>query len=342
MTSLPFRDQSAPSGPIDFILPWVDGSDPAWCSQRDSYLPEKASAGTNACRFRDGGTLRYWFRGVERFAPWVNNVYFITWGHVPEWLNLNHPKLKIVRHEEYIPHQYLPTFNSNVIELNAHRIQGLSENFVLFNDDTFLISECDEKDFFVHGLPRDEMIERAIIPSGWMLIDHTKVNITGMINQHFSKREVHRRRLLKSFNPKYGLRNIYSISSIIYGQFMGFRNPHIPMSHLKSTFEEVWAAEEEELSSTSSNKFRTNSDLNHWLMRYWNLCSGRFVPRSPRFGRCYTLPKDIEKACKCIRSPSCNLLCINDSTIEFDFDNLQARLLREFDRLLPDKSQYEL
>ena len=64
------------------------------------------------------GLLKYWFRAVEAYAPWVGQVHFITWGHLPEWLNTQCPKLHIVNHEDYIPEKYLPTFSANPIELN--------------------------------------------------------------------------------------------------------------------------------------------------------------------------------------------------------------------------------
>jgi hypothetical protein len=84
---------------------------------------------------------------VEKFAPWVNHVYFVTWGHYPQWINLEHPKLMLIRHKEYIPKKYLPTYNSNIIELNLHRISSLSEKIILFDDDMFLTDYVDEKDF---------------------------------------------------------------------------------------------------------------------------------------------------------------------------------------------------
>lgn len=28
--------------------------------------------------YREWGTFKYWFRGVEKFAPWVNKVYLVT------------------------------------------------------------------------------------------------------------------------------------------------------------------------------------------------------------------------------------------------------------------------
>ncbi len=83
------------------------------------------------CRYRDYGLLRYWFRSVERFAPWVNRMFFVTCGQKPEWLDENNPRLRLVNHADYIPAACLPTFQSNTIELNLHRIPDLSERFVL-------------------------------------------------------------------------------------------------------------------------------------------------------------------------------------------------------------------
>ena len=85
-------------------------------------------------RYRDWEILKYLFRSIENFAPWVNNVYFVTCGHLPAWLNTECPKLQIVSHKDFIPEKYLPTFNSHSIEWNFHRIKNLSEHFVYFND----------------------------------------------------------------------------------------------------------------------------------------------------------------------------------------------------------------
>ena len=95
---------------IDFVIPWVDGNDPAWIAQRKKYQPDTRDDDGES-RYRDWENLQYWFRGVEKFAPWVNKVYFLTWGHVPVWLDTSNPKLQIVRHEDYIPKDYLPTFS---------------------------------------------------------------------------------------------------------------------------------------------------------------------------------------------------------------------------------------
>ena len=143
---------------IDFVILWVDGSDPRWLKQKNEQL-KLQGANLPENRYRDYGTLMYLFRGIEKYASWVNKVYFITWGHIPDWMDINNEKLVIVKHEEFIPKEYLPTFNSNVIEMNLHRIENLSENFVLFNDDLFILNELLPTDFFENDLPKDMYIE---------------------------------------------------------------------------------------------------------------------------------------------------------------------------------------
>ena len=108
---------------IDIVILWVDGEDKEWQKEKEKYMNLRGDAGKN--RFRDCDNLQYLFRGIDKFAPWVNKIFFITWGHLPKWLDVNNEKIRVIKHEDYIPKEYLPTFNSNVIELNLHRIEEL-------------------------------------------------------------------------------------------------------------------------------------------------------------------------------------------------------------------------
>ena len=99
---------------IDFVLIWVDGNDMEWQKTKAQYRGDE-QFNQNNVRYRDWDILHYWFRGVEKFAPWVRKVHFVTCGHVPQWLQLEHPKLNFVKHEEYIAGEYLPTFSANPI-----------------------------------------------------------------------------------------------------------------------------------------------------------------------------------------------------------------------------------
>ena len=93
--------------PIDFVVPWVDDSDPKWLQERNIYASQ-AGISLNDCdngneRYRDWNIFQYWFRAVEKYAPWVRNVYLVTNGNIPKWINPDAPKLKLVSHAEYIP-----------------------------------------------------------------------------------------------------------------------------------------------------------------------------------------------------------------------------------------------
>ena len=66
------------SKPIDFVMIWVDGNDPEWQKEKAKYDERVETLANNEVRFRDWDNLQYWFRAVEKFAPWVRNVYFVT------------------------------------------------------------------------------------------------------------------------------------------------------------------------------------------------------------------------------------------------------------------------
>ena len=74
---------------IDLVCPWVDGNDPAWQQERQRYASPEMQSGV--VMFRDWDLMRYWFRGVEKALPWIRTVHFVTWGHLPPWLNTAHP-----------------------------------------------------------------------------------------------------------------------------------------------------------------------------------------------------------------------------------------------------------
>ena len=330
-------------GKIDFVVLWVDGADIDWLNEKKLYDTSIVDASSCAARFRDWDNMQYWFRGVEKFAPWVNNVYFVTWGHTPSWLNKDHPKLKIVNHRDFIPEAYLPTYNSNAIELNIHRIQGLSEQFVLFNDDMFVINHVKEEDFFINGKPCDEFVMNAIVPHPTMpIIGHTSVNNVGVINKYFNKRADTRRMFSKIYTLKYGKGLLRNALLSFWAPYTGFFNTHIPLAHLKSTFDTVWGKEEKILNDTCENKFRQFNDLSHWLMRYWNLCTGNFVPRRSGFGRMFTVGNQNDSVVRYIRGQKGSVVCINDSSVAFDFQTESKKINQALESILPEKSSFEL
>ncbi len=324
---------------IDFVLTWVDDSDPIWQEQKNKYQP---SAIKQSAHYRDWGLLKYWFRSVEMYAPWVNKIHFVTCGQTPDWLNTNHPKLSLVHHSDYMSEEYLPTFSANPIELNLHRIQGLSEQFVYFNDDTFLSSPTLPVDFFENGLPKDSFKLSALIPSVKNeVITYILFNDLLLINSNFNKRECVKRNLSKYLNFKYGKDNLKTLYYLLVGKFPGFENPHLPNAFLKSTFSEVWEAEGEYLDQVCKNKFRTKEDVNQYLMRYWRLAKGEFTPRSSKIGRCYTIGIDDAAIEQALKTKAYKLICLNDNSQMEDIDTEKHWTLSLFDELFPQKSTFE-
>lgn len=99
-------------------------------------------------RFDDKEELRYSLRSISKYVPWVRTVYLVTNGEIPYWLNLDNQKLKLITHEDIFLNQNdLPTFSSPAIEVNMHRIPGLSEKFLYFNDDILIGKEVWLEDF---------------------------------------------------------------------------------------------------------------------------------------------------------------------------------------------------
>lgn len=326
---------------IDFVLIWVDDSDVAWQKSKAKYKGEAEKFNINNVRYRDWGTLKYWFRAVEKYAPWVRKIHFVTCGHVPKWLNLNHPKLNFVKHEEYISKQYLPTFSANPIELNLHRIKDLADKFVFFNDDYFINAPVQPNDFFINGLPCDAAIlnpqnmDRFGIPN-------IVVNDLGVIEYYFDFKEQFKKNISKWINLKYGKLLVRTMLLLPWMKYVGFYEPHLPNSFLKQTYFEVWKNEKELLEETSSHKFRDDRDVNQWLMRYWQLAKGDFVPRNPKIGRMFSVADGVDSICNAIDQQKYKLICINDSEKIQDIEKMKDKILKSFDKKLKNKSRFEL
>lgn len=147
---------------IDLVVPYVDSEDPNWQKLFNKYNPIQGEEieGINAKnRFRgQGDFFKYWFRCVEQNMPWINNIFLIVQSdsQVPNWLNRD--KITIVYHEDFIPKEYLPTFNSTCIEMFLWNIPNLSEKFLYANDDSYSIRYLKEEWFFDNNKVRNRTV----------------------------------------------------------------------------------------------------------------------------------------------------------------------------------------
>lgn len=151
-------NQATNSDPIDVVMLWVDGSDPAQQASLARFRPRLPWLRPSRSRFRDNGELRYALRSIHRNMPWVRTVHIVTNGQVPDWLDVGHPGINLITHDQfYADPSVLPTFSSSAIEANLHRLGrcGVAERFLLFNDDFFIGQPVAREEYVAaDGTPR--------------------------------------------------------------------------------------------------------------------------------------------------------------------------------------------
>ena len=325
---------------IDVVVTWVDGNDPEWQKERDLFVSKKErenpSSGGDE-RFVNDGLFKYVFRSIEKNIPWVNNVYLITWGHLPEWLNLEADGLKIVNHSDFLPKEYLPTFNGNVLALNLHRIHGLEERFIYVNDDMYFISPVKKEAFFKKGLPCDMAVQKINEAKFYHDMYYFNVhNDLCLFNKLFKKKDVIKHNFTKWYSVRYGLKNLFKNACLQpFKLFSGIYEPHTPAPYLKTTYDIVWNQLSIELDEASKQKFRNSYDCTENIFRYYNMARGEFYPiNRDKMGRYFVMSDP--KLVPSLKQKKYKMICIND----YDKDAFES-VKCAFEKLFPDKSKYE-
>ena len=332
---------------IDIIVTWVDGTDPKWLTEKQDWLKnENIEHGSNSSiRFESWDNLQYWFRAVERFMPWFRNIIFVTYGHIPDFLNIHHPRLKVVKHSDYIPVDYLPTFNSNTIEMNFYRIKQLSENFIIFNDDLFPLQPIEETYYFKNNRVCDEAVENIVTTAAYGPVAHiaryASVNNMFIINKYFKKREVQERNWEKWYCEDYGERLERTKSLQYWYDFPGFYDPHMANAMKKTVLSHLWDIEKEILDQASRNRFRDYSDVTQYLIRYWQLCTGEFYPRKTKGKFYFVTLENCRTIAKSIEMQEYQMVSLNEDCTPEEFEEIKYHINRAFEKILPDKSSFE-
>ena len=247
------------SEPIDVVYTWVDGSDSRWQERKRATLealgPERDrlhSSATSAARYASRDLLRYSLRSLERHAPFVRKVYLVTDHQLPEWLDVDQPDLELVFHEDIFPDpSHLPTFSSRAIECHLHRIPGLSERFIYFNDDVMLWGPTTPADFFdEQGRPIVYLDRRRVV---WNPKDKNFDLPVNNAARHCS-------RLLEEE----------------FGYRVEQRVDHVPYALCRSALESLWKRFPEELEAVSAHPFRYPDTVTSTfcLAPHWGICSG--------------------------------------------------------------------
>ena len=339
---------------IDFVLPWVSGDNQEWNNIRKRYLPKADNDSAASARFRDMGTLKYVLRSIETNCPWYNKIYLITKGYSPDWLNINHPNIVLVREDElFIDKSHLPVFSSVAIEMNLSNIPTLSEQFVYLNDDMVIMRKINPERFFNEGKPVD-FLSHSFIPRNkifglfktrdtWI---HSLNNTLALINKKFQPIQVSKQYLYHKSYPQGNKINNFLLDKI-FKKFIWIEHWHHPQPYLKKTIEDVYHTFKPEMMKCSQNKFRDNSNLDQYIYRYWQLAQGLFHPYKHNDALVSNLDSIniLNKLLEDIQNnKNINFVCFNDSTVlsDAEYDKVKTKLIAYLETYFPEKSSFEM
>ena len=292
---------------MDIVITYVNGLDPVW--QRD--YEKHTNQPVLEKRFRDWGTLRYLFRGIEVNMPFIRKVHLIVSheSQVPEWVNRD--EVNVVLHKDIIPAEYLPTFNCNPIEMHLHRIEGLDEEYLYFNDDIFPVKPCSASDFF-----------------------HEGKCYLGMSRHLFA---------FDMFKKICRNSNRLARKALGLKPSLCFLRPqHICTPMFKSECEELYAKVSDEIAKTCLARTRSGDNLNQYLFLDYIFLKGRLINKRLSKKHISVGVTSVSRLRNAIVKPSKSLICINDVQLsESRYQELRSALLNAFEEHFPQKSKYE-
>lgn len=146
---------------VDAVITWVDGEDPEFVISKEKYKKKELGSNTGVLesgllntRFNSVGEVLYCIQLIRKNLIWVNKIFLLTNGQVPGFLTeefIDEFGVILITHSEVFGEydKYLPVFNSRSIEAMLSEIPNISEEFIYFNDDVFVINSMLYSDFKV-------------------------------------------------------------------------------------------------------------------------------------------------------------------------------------------------
>lgn len=311
---------------IDIAVTYLNDQDKKWQEEYNYWKEKEIKQGITTAknrqafgieRIRGWDAFKYWFRGVEKNCPWVNKVFLIVQNenHIPEWLNKEHPKLRIVYHDEYIDKNFLPTFNAMTIGMYISNIKDLSECYITSDDDCYFLNPIKEDTFFRGGKPV-HLDNR--IPYKY----YSGKALTGTDNVFY-----------QVLNNCLDFEKQFLKERVKYGFY------HLQEARLKSFEKSILDSHKQEIDfHCSYSRFRHPKSL----------CSLVFVDLLKALDKA-VLDNPYKNSCYCNLNSDVNfdeykdkdMVCFNDTERLDDYEKTKEKLLKFLDSKLPDKCSFE-
>lgn len=300
--------------PVDVVYTWVDGADPGWNADREQRLAgvtgdaahtAQTRESSGQARYLDRDELRYSLRSIHLFAPWARRIHLVTAGQVPAWLDVDHPRVNLVHHRDLLPAEALPTFNSHAIETGLHRIEGLSEQFVYFNDDFLLARPVPPERFF------SPSGQNAVFPSP---------SVIGLSDLPEA--------------PPY-LRAAWNNRALLaerFGATITHHLAHAPYAHRVSVVEAVHQAFPEALAATARSPFRAGTDVSTLssLAQHLGLLTGESYLSTADLAYVNLSNADVDRQLEEVLERRQDFICLGDHHDHALRATVLDRLLAEF------------
>ena len=307
---------------IDLVYLWVDGNNPEWLAKRAAFLDGNTDNSlTNSRSYLNNDELKYSLRSVERYAPWIRNIFILSDNQKPKWLDVSNPKIKIIDQNDILPNKSLPCFNSNVLEHFLYKIPNLSEHFLLSNDDMFLNRTVLPNTFFAaDGFPIIRLNHKPFRRFRWFL----------------------REQIFKKPHKLYS-RALFNAAELVKNKFGVFYNglPHHNIdSYLKSdclrVSEQIF---KHEIDLMKMNHVRSSNDIQRVIYSYVALAEkrGHLQQVSSRDSLHVHIQK--ERHYEKLEKINPTFFCMNDT--EYADDNHRMKLKEWLNNRFPKKSKFE-
>ena len=253
--------QNTQNSSIDIVIAWVDGSDPVLTQKRNSFLNRDLKSlppGAETTRFHSLNEVSYCVLSILKFASFIRKIFIVTdhqdpkvhplvEKHFPERID----DLRIVDHTEIFEgyEAHLPTFNSICISNMLWRIKGLSDQFVYFNDDIFLVREVQPTDWFREGFP--------VLRGKWVFPPYERL-AWDKLKSFFSKRLL---AVKKEPTPSFQV-NQWNAARLLGNTFRYFRSGHTPLALDKKTLKNFFESHPQVLTQNIKYRFRNYNQFN--------------------------------------------------------------------------------
>lgn len=312
---------------IDLVYLWVDGSDPKWQAKKQAFtgVVSDNSEINNKGRYFNNDELKYSLRSVEKHTPWIGRIFIVTDDQRPEWLNIDHPRIRIVDHKDIMPPEVLPSFNSSVIEYFLHRIPDLSAHFLYANDDMFF-NEDITPDFFFKKKDGYPIVRLKRKPFGrWYY--RLKALAKALVGKKLGQYSLSLMEASQLVEKKFGK------------YYPGVPHHNIDSYRLSDYRDAVEYVFKDQVEHSQLHRLRTFGDINRSAFSYYALAIGHAHLQYVSRKEASRISVHKDGFMEYIRNYQPTLFCLNDTQRTKDKDREKIRPFLE--ALFPVKSAFE-